>query len=40
MLKVKVDEIGEVYRVTNKYENADDFFKALKGYEVTIIYFW
>jgi len=40
MVKVDVDEIGEVYRVTNKYENADDFFKALKGYEVAIIYFW
>jgi hypothetical protein len=39
VIKVKVDEIGEVYRITNKYENTDDFFKALKSYEVTIIYF-
>jgi len=40
MLKVDVDVIGEVYRVTNKYENANDFFKALKGYETMVIYFW
>jgi KaiC/GvpD/RAD55 family RecA-like ATPase len=40
MVKVVVDEIGEVYRVTNKYENADDFFKALKGYDGVVIYFW
>ena len=37
MIKLDVDEIGEVYRVTNRYENADDFFKALEGYEYIII---
>jgi len=40
MVKVFVDEIGEVYHVVNKYESADDFFKALKSYELTVIYFW
>ncbi len=40
MLKVDVDEIGEVYRVTNRYENADDFFKALSDYETMVIYYW
>jgi len=37
MIKLDVDEIGEVYRVTNRYENADDFFKALASYEYIII---
>jgi len=37
LIKLDVDEIGEVYRVTNRYENADDFFKALEGYEYIII---
>jgi len=37
LIKLDVDEIGEVYRVTNRYENADDFFKALASYEYIII---
>jgi len=37
LIKLDVDEIGEVYRITNKYENADDFFKALASYEYIII---
>jgi hypothetical protein len=40
MLKVDVDEIGDVYRITNKYENADDFFKALRVYESMVIFYW
>ena len=40
MLKVDVDEIGEVYRITNKYESAEDFFKALRVYESMIVFYW
>jgi len=40
MLKVDVDEIGDVYHITNKYDTADDFFKALKTYETMVIYYW
>jgi len=37
---VDVDEIGEVYRITERYDTADDFFKALKTYETMVIYYW
>jgi len=40
VLKVDVDEIGEVYRITERYDTADDFFKALKTYETMVIYYW
>jgi len=40
MLKVDVDEIGDVYRITERYDTADDFFKALKTYETMVIYYW
>jgi len=40
MLKVDVDVIGEVYGIIERYDTADDFFKALTTYETMVIYYW
>jgi len=39
MIIIKVDQIGEVYRITEKYENAYDFLKAVDDYSNKVINF-
>jgi len=40
MIVVKVDQIGEIYRVTEKYDNAYDFLKAVDEYSNKVVDFW
>jgi len=40
MITVDVDQIGEVYRVTQKYDSAHDFLKALDEYSNKVVRFW
>jgi len=39
MTIIKVDEVGEVYRVTQKYDNAYDFLKAVDEYSNKVVNF-
>ena len=40
MITVDVDQIGEVYRVIQKYNSAHDFLKAVDEYSNKVISFW
>jgi len=37
---VDVDQVGEVYRLTEKYDSAYDFLKAIDEYSNKVINFW
>ena len=40
MIIVDVDQVGEVYRLTQKYNSAYDFLKAIDEYSNKVISFW
>jgi len=40
MTIITVDQVGEVYRVTQKYDNAYDFLKAVDEYSNKFVNFW